>query len=185
MSTEEIRFYLNGVYIDRTQAVATDGHRLHISKLTIESPINVIIPRPLITLAVKHKVKTINISEFYSAFTVGDFTFYVENIDGTFPGYTRGIPQNLNKTITIKNKIPKLKGYLAVNEVGDTFIYTYKDEDKVTLHGETFEPAIAFNCDYFNLYGDFVTFKYEDAKTPITIEQGDNLAVLMPVNLNY
>lgn len=183
MSTEETRYYLNGVYIDNTKAVATDGHRLHLSPLKTDSPINVIIPRPLVALAVKHKVKTVNIGESYSAFTASGFTFYAKNIDGNYPDYTKAIPQYNNKTITIKNKIPKLKGWIAINEAGETFTYTYKGKDRNVLHGESFEPTIGFSSEYFSLYGDCVTFKYEDARTPVIIEQGSNMAILMPVRL--
>lgn len=121
ISTEETRYYLNGIYlhvIDEGQgkflrAVATDGHRL--AQTQVGAPIGssdmrgVIFPRK----AVGELQKIIegtddNVSVEISAnkirFTCAAVVLTSKLIDGTFPDYARVIPQNNNKIVTLAKK---------------------------------------------------------------------------------
>lgn len=112
ISTEETRYYLNGIYwhitglMDEAKlaAVATDGHRLALHKmplpedLTTDMP-GVIIPRRTIillsSLSAGDSDVIIDLSINKIRFTFADGTVLSSKlIDGTFPEYERVIPRD-------------------------------------------------------------------------------------------
>ncbi|MCV3269963.1 DNA polymerase III subunit beta [Roseobacter sinensis] len=111
ISTEETRYYLNGVYMHVADAdggqtlrcVATDGHRL--ARIDAELPEGaadmpgVIVPRKTVgemrKLLDDDDMKiAVSVSETKIRFATPDITLTSKVIDGTFPDYTRVIPQN-------------------------------------------------------------------------------------------
>lgn len=111
ISTEETRYYLNGVYMHIADAdggqslrcVATDGHRL--ARIDAELPEGaadmpgVIVPRKTVgelrKLLDDDEMKiAVSVSETKVRFATPDITLTSKVIDGTFPDYTRVIPQN-------------------------------------------------------------------------------------------
>ena len=122
MSTEETRYYLNGVYMHAKalgstnvlRVVATDGHRL----ACVESPLpqgaeklsGVIIPRKTVTEIRKLLDDTtienakISMSDNKVRFTLEDITLTSKLIDGTYPDYERVIPTDNDKSIEISVK---------------------------------------------------------------------------------
>lgn len=109
ISTEETRYYLNGVYMHPTQGaggpvlrcVATDGHRL----ARIDAPLpegaadapGVIVPRKTVgelrKLLDDDDAKiAVSISETKIRFATPEVTLTSKVIDGTFPDYARVIP---------------------------------------------------------------------------------------------
>ena len=105
ISTEETRYYLNGIYfvIDNGKmlAVATDGHRLSISSIDAEEiPENlptVILPKKAVAEILKlvttlEGMISVEINERAMRFTIGDVVLQSKLIDGTFPDYERAIP---------------------------------------------------------------------------------------------
>ncbi|HEX8418088.1 MAG TPA: DNA polymerase III subunit beta, partial [Methylobacterium sp.] len=120
ISTEETRYYLNGIYLhapslDSTAqltAVATDGHRLSRSILCpyeAEAAMpGVIVPRKtvsqfgMIADAVdEDQTIRVSVSESKIAFEAGDLKLVSKLIDGTFPDYNRVIPANNPKLYCI------------------------------------------------------------------------------------
>ncbi|CAK7193498.1 Beta sliding clamp [Commensalibacter sp. Nvir] len=119
ISTEETRYYLNGIYIHIKQddggesklcAVATDGHRL----ARVESQVpegastipGVIIPRKTIYEVYKlledsTETVEISLSETRIQFKLGKVTLTSKLIDGTFPEYERVIPKNNTKILRV------------------------------------------------------------------------------------
>jgi DNA polymerase-3 subunit beta len=118
ISTEETRYYLNGIYLhaaehDQTRvlrAVATDGHRL----ARVEEPLpegagpmpGVIIPRK--TIAELRKLLDevsggidVALSDTRIQFKVGTITLTSKLIDGTFPEYERVIPRDNDKVLRV------------------------------------------------------------------------------------
>lgn len=110
ISTEETRYYLNGVYFHTAQSetgpvlrcVATDGHRL----ARIDAPLpdgaadmpGVIVPRKTVNelrkLLDDDSVQVaISVSETKLRFATPDIALTSKVIDGTFPDYSRVIPQ--------------------------------------------------------------------------------------------
>lgn len=107
ISTEETRYYLNGVYLHATGeqliAVATDGHRLARAVYSIGDGAagmpGVIIPRKTVGLlasalktANKQAILTVSVSENRICFELGAVRIASKLIDGTFPDYVRVIP---------------------------------------------------------------------------------------------
>ena len=115
VSTEETRYYLNGIYVhfaDTTNltAVATDGHRLALSQM--QSPAGaenmpaVIVPRKAVSelrklLDDEPQEVDIQLSVTRAEFSVGDIRLTTKLIDGSFPDYKRVIPVGNDKIISV------------------------------------------------------------------------------------
>ena len=118
ISTEETRYYLNGIYLHALEAngalklrsVATDGHRL--ARAETEAPAGsegmpgIIIPRK--TVAELQKLLddpdvavTVELSDTKIRFTIGGVVLTSKLIDGTFPDYQRVIPTGNDKKLTL------------------------------------------------------------------------------------
>ena len=118
ISTEETRYYLNGIYIHQTEAdgakvlraVATDGHRL----ARVEEPLpegagsmpGVIVPRKTVGELRKLLDETsgeveVALSDTRIQFRVGTVTLTSKLIDGTFPEYERVIPRDNDKVLRV------------------------------------------------------------------------------------
>lgn len=107
ISTEETRFYLNGVYLHPTgdhtlTAVATNSHILAVHGLPVEENVDglpgVIIPRQTIEHVAKLIQKVdgpvaIQFTGSKVSFKVGGILVTSRLIDGSFPDYQRAIPQ--------------------------------------------------------------------------------------------
>ena len=118
ISTEETRYYLNGIYLHahegggqlKLRAVATDGHRL--ARAEVEAPAGsegmpgIIIPRKTVSELLKlvddpDVAITVELSETKIRFTIGSVVLTSKLIDGTFPDYERVIPTGNDKRLTI------------------------------------------------------------------------------------
>ncbi|TWD58147.1 DNA polymerase-3 subunit beta [Agrobacterium vitis] len=103
ISTEETRYYLNGIYMhagaDGALLVATDGHRLSKRWVSIdgEAPGGIIVPRKTVGVLEKHLPKdgdvTVEADDSKIAITMPGMKLISKLIDGTFPAYERVIPQ--------------------------------------------------------------------------------------------
>lgn len=121
MSTEEARYYLNGIYLHVKKVdsetflrtVATDGHRLALSEIPepdgADGMPDVIIPRKTIAEAVKlledieGSVK-VSLSHTQIAFNLGSVQITSRLIDGSFPDYEKVIPYDNQSVLTISRK---------------------------------------------------------------------------------
>ncbi len=120
ISTEETRYYLNGIYLhvatanaQGTQvlrAVATDGHRLAQAQLAAPEGSagmpGVIVPRKTVAemqklLEDKDASVTVSLSPTKIRIHVGSVVLTSKLIDGTFPDYGRVIPQGNDKTLLV------------------------------------------------------------------------------------
>ncbi len=125
ISTEETRYYLNGIYLHAVavdkkpmlRAVATDGHRL--AQAQIEAPkgaekmTGVIVPRKAVGEIQKlvegagEDAVDVEISDTKVRVTIpgsggaGDVVLTSKLIDGTFPDYGRVIPQGNDKIMKV------------------------------------------------------------------------------------
>ncbi len=121
VSTEETRYYLNGVYMHTTEdngnkvlrTVATDGHRLARMETSVPEGAagmpGIIIPRKTIGELRKLTEETdgtidISLSETKIRFRAGDTVLISKLIDGTFPDYTRVIPSGNDKIMEVNCK---------------------------------------------------------------------------------
>jgi DNA polymerase-3 subunit beta len=121
ISTEETRYYLNGIYLHPAgsakaatlRAVATDGHRLAQCELPLPDGAagmpGIIIPRKTVG-EVQRLIETseaevaIELSSGKIRFTIGDVVLTSKLIDGTFPDYARVIPLNNDKSLVVDKK---------------------------------------------------------------------------------
>jgi DNA polymerase-3 subunit beta len=121
ISTEETRYYLNGIYLHAAEAegspvlraVATDGHRLARVEETLPEGAagmpGVIIPRKTVNELRKLLDEVsgdieIALSETRIQFTIGTMRLTSKLIDGTFPDYDRVIPRNNDKVLRVNQK---------------------------------------------------------------------------------
>src|SRR5882762_2293216 len=121
ISTEETRYYLNGIYLHAVsagnqmmlRAVATDGHRLAQFELAAppgaEGMPSVIVPRKTVG-EVQRLIDnnagevTIELSPSKIRLTVDGVVLTSKLIDGTFPDYTRVIPLGNDKRLEVDKK---------------------------------------------------------------------------------
>lgn len=106
-STEEVRYYINGVYLHSyegtARAVATDSHRLARIDSAIKADFpGIIIPRKIVGELRKLQADevTVQISETKLRVTAGDVVLLSKVIDGAFPDYARVVPQANGNTFT-------------------------------------------------------------------------------------
>jgi DNA polymerase-3 subunit beta len=121
ISTEETRYYLNGVYFHTAdadggkvlRAVATDGHRLARIDADIPEGANgmpgVIVPRKTVgelrkLLDDDEAVIAVSVSETKIRFATPGVTLTSKVIDGTFPDYSRVIPQGNTRRLEVDAK---------------------------------------------------------------------------------
>ena len=118
ISTEETRYYLNGVYMHVADSegaqvlrcVATDGHRL--ARIDADLPEGagtmpgVIVPRKAVgelrkLLEDDGTEIEVSVSETKVRFATSEITLTSKVIDGTFPDYSRVIPQNNTRKLEV------------------------------------------------------------------------------------
>ena len=118
ISTEETRYYLNGIFLHTLEsagklmlrAVATDGHRL--ARAEVEAPAGsegmpgIIMPRKTVSeiqklLDAPDVAVTTELSDTKIRLTIGSVILTSKLIDGTFPDYQRVIPSGNDKKLTI------------------------------------------------------------------------------------
>ncbi len=121
ISTEETRYYLNGIHMHARasgdtpalRTVATDGHRL----ARVECPLpegaeempGIIVPRKTVT-EIRRLIDDVeepigvNVSDAKIRFTFGETVLTSKLIDGTFPDYARVIPDNNDKVLHVEGR---------------------------------------------------------------------------------
>lgn len=121
ISTEETRYYLNGIYLhahtaDNTpvlRAVATDGHRLARVEMPLPMGANeipgVIMPRKTVAELRKLIDETgapieMSLSDTRIRFAFDNVVLTSKLIDGTFPDYQRVIPTDNDKVLKVDRK---------------------------------------------------------------------------------
>ncbi|MBN8292314.1 DNA polymerase III subunit beta [Rhodobacter sp. NTK016B] len=152
ISTEETRYYLNGVYMHVAETengralrcVATDGHRL----ARIDAPLpedavgmpGVIVPRKTVNELRKlldddEADIAISVSETKVRFATPEIALTSKVIDGTFPDYSRVIPAGNTKRLEVDaSDFSKAVDRVAtVSSERSRAVKLILDEDKLTL----------------------------------------------------
>ena len=122
MSTEETRYYLNGIYLHAAdnngvavlRAVATDGHRLARFEMPLPDGAagmpGIIIPRKTVGELRKLVEEAgdsieVSLSESKIRFQFDHLVLTSKLIDGTFPDYQRVIPKGNDKIVEVNPKV--------------------------------------------------------------------------------
>lgn len=223
ISTEETRYYLNGIYFHKSAsdmfcAVATDGHRLALSQMTMPQGASdmpsIILPRKAVgelrkLLDDQEGDVQVSLSETRAEFSFGVVRLTSKLIDGSFPDYTRVIPQGNDKILSLdkaafaaavdrvstisSDKTRSVK--MALNNGTVTLSASNSDassaneELEVSYQGDAIE--IGFNARYLmeitaQIQGDVMQMSLADASAPSLIQApGDdaNVFVLMPMRV--
>ena len=122
ISTEETRYYLNGIYLHEVtvsgtpmiRAVATDGHRLaqvqYARPEGAKGMPGIIVPRKTV-LELTKLVETadgeiaVSLSSAKIRFALDGLVLTSKLIDGTFPDYERVIPRNNDKSLSVDTRL--------------------------------------------------------------------------------
>ena len=118
ISTEETRYYLNGLYLhtvgegdgQKLRTVATDGHRLALAEMIAPEGVagvpGVIVPRKTVQEARRlledaGENIVLQVSASKVRFEFGRASLTSKVIDGSFPDYMRVIPRDNDKMLTV------------------------------------------------------------------------------------
>ena len=159
VSNEETRYYLNGIFLHKAdrnsiqflRAVATDGHRLAQYDIPLpqgaEDITGIIIPKKTIfelrkVLDDANGDVSVSLNENKIKFTFNDLKIISKVIDGTFPDYTKVIPQNNNKNFKtnnneLKNAIDRVSAVAANEESKSKAIKLSLEDNKLNLSVES------------------------------------------------
>ena len=152
VSTEETRYYLNGVYLHVSEdagtsvlrAVATDGHRL----ARIDAPLPdgaagspaVIVPRKTVSelrkLLEDDEAKVaLSVSETKIRFETDGLVLTSKVIDGAFPDYTRVIPTGNDRRMEVDAKefAAAVDRVATVSQERSRAVKMAMDHDRLTL----------------------------------------------------
>lgn len=122
ISTEETRYYLTGIYLHTVvhegrsllRAVATDGHRLALAEMPAPEgaagAAGVIVPRKTVQEARRlledaGESIDLRLSAQKIRFEFGGAALTSKVIDGSFPDYTRVIPKENHRIMTVDNAL--------------------------------------------------------------------------------
>lgn len=118
MAQQDVRYFLNGLLIeihdDQIVSVATDGHRLAKTQISVDSlgidMVQSIVPRKAVLEigkfldASSEDPVTVKLNSSHISIESGNFLFISKLIDGRFPDYEKVIPANLDKHIIINRE---------------------------------------------------------------------------------
>ena len=226
MSLEETRYYLNGIYLhavkdtdgEKLRTVSTDGHRLSRVDMNIPEGANeipgVIVPRKTIMeirkLLEDHSdIINLSLSDNKIKLSFSNVILTSKLLDGTFPDYSRVIPEQNDKIVTISNQLlseavdrvstvstDKTRA-IKVNISKGNLIISATNPDKgsasesldVIYDGE--EVEIGFNSKYVldvarQIKGNEIIIKLSDSVSPTLVYDKDDkgvLFVLMPMRV--
>lgn len=171
ISTEETRYYLNGVYLHGAKddndkpvlrTVATDGHRLALAEIAApkgaETLEGVIVPRKAVAEARRlidgaDDDIEITVSDAKIVIKAGRAVLTSKLIDGSFPDYARVIPKGNDRKLVIDNKSfeAAVDRVATVSAERSRSVKMSMDEGRLTLavnHAETGAGNEELEADY-------------------------------------
>ncbi|PHS20574.1 MAG: DNA polymerase III subunit beta [Kangiella sp.] len=167
MAQQDVRYYLNGMLIeldqDKLLTVATDGHRLALSRLTLNAKVcddlvQVIIPRKGVLEAGKllssiDEEATVSLNSNHIRITIGQFVFTSKLVDGRFPDYGKVLPKNAERILLCEKESIKEAFSRASILCNDKFrgVRLTLSENKLTINAnnpEQEEAEIELDVEY-------------------------------------
>ena len=120
MAQQDVRYYLNGILMEITaeaiKLVATDGHRLALSEVKLDTGVDeerqIIVPRKAVLelsrlLESGDSQANCVLSQNHLRVETNALVFTTKLIDGKFPDYQRVIPVDGNKTMEVNRETLK------------------------------------------------------------------------------
>lgn len=178
VSNEETRYYLNGIFLHKAErnsiqflrAVATDGHRLAQYDIPLpqgaEDITGIIIPKKTIyelrkVLDDANGDVSVSLNENKIKFSFNDLKVVSKVIDGTFPDYTKVIPQKNDKNFKtnnsdLKNAIDRVSAVAANEESKSKAIKFCIENNSLSLSVESQSKGSANEMIDVNYSGDKV-----------------------------
>lgn len=127
MAHQDVRYYLNGLLIElegkRLRAVATDGHRMAISEVSLGTEAGgrqAIVPRKGILeitrfLGTSEHPVTISLSANHIRVSADDMTLTSKLIDGRFPDYQQVLPASYRRLVRVdRSELREALGRTAI-----------------------------------------------------------------------
>ena len=199
---DEARFILTGVLLrsfgDRLHAVATDGHRLALYEIFVESePWSAIIPKKSLSELKKllREGDTVEIAQKFSKiyFRVADTVMWSSLIEGEYPNYEKVIPEGNSKEVVADRQelLSALKEVSVIFDKEEVLAVIFELSDgslklsaskvegeeaevviPVDYSGEAFK--IGFNIVHMiesvgSFEGDSISLKMEEPTLPVLI----------------
>ena len=213
VSSDETRHYLSGIYFHQTEfegknyltAVATDSHRMSISKLRLDEKIDfepLILPRKTIFQLCSlldtydGEVKISNVKSKIK-FELNNSILISKLIDGKFPNYIQVIPKNNQKKLEIDLKLfldsvdrvasvsldkkDGVKFNLSKDTLDLSVNNTNSGDGKETLVAKfEHDLEISFNSRYLidvasQLEGNVINLFFNDMGSPVLIKDPGDL----------
>ena len=185
VSNEETRYYLNGIFLHKAErnsiqflrAVATDGHRLAQYDIPLpqgaEDITGIIIPKKTIyelrkVLDDANGDVSVSLNENKIKFSFNDLKVVSKVIDGTFPDYTKVIPQKNDKNFKtnnsdLKNAIDRVSAVAANEESKSKAIKFCIENNSLSLSVESQSKGSANEMIDVNYNGDNCLLYTSDA----------------------
>jgi len=120
MAQQDVRYYLNGILMEispgKIKLVATDGHRLALSEVALDTGVDadkqIIVPRKAVLelsrlLESGDNPAKCMLSQNHLRVETSSLIFTTKLIDGKFPDYQRVIPIDGNKTMEVNRETLK------------------------------------------------------------------------------
>ncbi|NVK23107.1 MAG: DNA polymerase III subunit beta [Kangiellaceae bacterium] len=166
MAQQDVRYYLNGMLFefdnDKFTTVATDGHRLALSRETVEidadDKVSAIIPRKGVlelSRLLEHSDATVSmsLSSNHIKITGDHYSFTSKLVDGRFPEYDKVLPRNGDKVVIADRELVKESLSRASILCNEKFrgVRLMLSNEQVRLHAnnpEQEEAEVEFGVDY-------------------------------------
>jgi DNA polymerase-3 subunit beta len=179
MAQQDVRYYLNGMLLEikpgLVRSVATDGHRLALSEIRLETgfeqPEQIIVPRKAVVELLRQldsgdSEVQLHVAPGQLQVDLDVVRLTTKLIDGRFPDYERVIPESGDKTVQANRELTrralgrtailsneKFRGVRLQLEEGKLVLQTHNPENEeaedsldVSYSGDALE--IGFNVNY-------------------------------------
>ena len=192
ISDDETRYFLNGVYFEKTGEslvmVATDGRRLsHIEKSVsgFNDFSGVIIPPKILGVVMKHSGEEgmigISVTEKSIFIQFGSYKLSSTLIEGQFPNYKRVIPEKQSYSFVVKRQemLEALRGVSVMVEQKSHRVFLHLNPGRLSLYCEENEYGDSrreIPCEYA---GEEISIalNYRYIEEPFKVMGGDDVTV--------
>ena len=167
MAQQDVRYYLNGMLFEidgnKLLTVATDGHRLALSKLYLDESatddlVQAIVPRKGVMEAAKllsssDNTCKVELNSNHIRISLGGYVFTSKLVDGRFPDYDKVLPKNAERILVSDRESIKDAFSRASILCNEKFrgVRLMLNKEKLTIHAnnpEQEEAEIELDVEY-------------------------------------